>query len=317
MNFGVPIVHHFLLLAGLMFGGLAWSQTDLPSKPKPAFKNQSASVKQNQELTVSNPAAANAPISGKLDVLPPQAQDKRRGQNHDFWKSVFFEVKITDVLLVLFTGLLVLFTGLLWWVTAGLRDSTDKLWSAADKQGRDMEKSLEISALQTRVAVAAQIPVVAWVEHKLVWTSLFNEPSIDPVPPGIPPAGSRPVFVFRNVGPSTILTLYYAMKWEVRKELASEPFFGAMHPASIVLKAGETYAFTIDETVILTNEQRQNIQDKETYLWAYGFVIYNDFLDEAHQIGAAVRWDLTKGFVPDGPQAYNYSKSEKTYTRQT
>jgi hypothetical protein len=88
-----------------------------------------------------------------------------------------------------------------------------------------------------------------------------------------------------------------------------------MHPAGIIMKADETHAFTIDEKIILTKEQQQDIADGKTHLWAYGFVIYNDFLDEGHQIGVAVRWDLSKGFIPDGPQTYNYSKSEKTYTR--
>ena len=225
-----------------------------------------------------------------------------------------FIVRHEKFFIVLLTFAIAAFTGTLWWVTSGL-------FSMAKRQANDMRESLDIAkksadstALQTRAFVALQIPVVAWVEQKLV-NHLAIDVEHERIKNGPLPEESRPVFVFRNVGPTTIGVLYYAIKWEIAPLLRDEPFFGGMSPANLVLEAGQSHAFTTAEPIRISSAQRGNMQVGIENLWVYGFVLYNDFLDESHQMGICVRWDFERGFAVEGSQNYNYHKHQKNHIK--
>jgi hypothetical protein len=66
----------------------------------------------------------------------------------------------------------------------------------------------------------------------------------------------------------------------------------------------------------LTSEERERLDSGDTQLWAYGFVYYNDFMDESHQIGAIVKWDAVRGFVQVVRENYSYHRHEKIYTKE-
>jgi hypothetical protein len=81
-------------------------------------------------------------------VSTPEAKDSRRdtpaehsksGSEQANWLEKFlYDVKVTDVLLVLFTGALAIYTGRLWYATAGL-------WEAAREQSGDMKASIKVA----------------------------------------------------------------------------------------------------------------------------------------------------------------------------
>jgi hypothetical protein len=68
----------------------------------------------------------------------------------EWLKKLFYDIKITDILLTLFTGLLAAYTYRLW-------KSTEKLWVAGEKQIILAEKSAEAAAAQVRLSTEALI----------------------------------------------------------------------------------------------------------------------------------------------------------------
>lgn len=200
--------------------------------------------------------------------------------------------------------------------TVVLAISTRKLWIEARRSGDTAEKSANAAMLQARASVAAQLPVVAWGRAKLVEFNAQNQPIRDPIHTGQIPQLCRPVFEFHNTGPTRILLLYCAMKWEIVNEVAAEPNFGGMRPESRVIMPEQSYAITTDEAIELTDQQRVELERGGVRLWAYGFIRFNDFMDEAHQLGMIAKWDPPRGFVVVMRDNYSYVKSEKTYTRQ-
>lgn len=104
--------------------GTAYSQ-ERPSEKQASQTTEDRKGGGNQQgIPFASPSQINVTVSGKLDVSAPQQSSKDEGKKGNFWESFFLEVKLTDVLLVIFTALL-------WWVTGGLRSSTDKLWGEA------------------------------------------------------------------------------------------------------------------------------------------------------------------------------------------
>lgn len=85
------------------------------------------------------------------------SQDHKSPENEPNWLYRFLiDVKITDVLLVIFTALLAVYTGRLWYATAGL-------WVAAKEQSIDMKSSLDTAARSAAAMerVAAHIAISA------------------------------------------------------------------------------------------------------------------------------------------------------------
>jgi hypothetical protein len=109
------------------------------------------------------------------------------------------------------------------------------------------------------------------------------------------------------------------MKWEIteKEKLAKEPYFGGMATDSRVMQAGESYSITTGNAIDLSDEDRERLAAGAVVLFAYGFVHYIDFLDEAHQTGMIAKWDPARGFVGLQKENYSYTKSEKRYTKQS
>jgi len=88
------------------------------------------------------------------------------------------------LLIVLSTIAIAGFTATLWRATTGLQD-------LAAKQAKDMEESLRVAKksanaamLQAKAAVAAELPIIGWMDQKLVGYNEFDQPIVDPAPPG-------------------------------------------------------------------------------------------------------------------------------------
>src|SRR5688572_4822759 len=75
-----------------------------------------------QEVTVNLPPDIKVTVSGKLDSTAQHTYQKNESTGSEFWNF-----RLTDVLLAIFTGWLV-------YATVGLRNSTNKLWEASNAQ---------------------------------------------------------------------------------------------------------------------------------------------------------------------------------------
>jgi len=200
-------------------------------------------------------------------------------------------------------------------VTALLAYFTFQLFRATVRLAEDAVSATDATRLQARAAVAAQIPLIAIGGAKLVVLPAGGNPGADPVPPGIPPFDSMPVFTFQNTGPTRIVMRFHATKWEIADELVGEPHFGGMQATGDVILSGAAIAITTDEKISFTPEQLAGIKGKSLRLWAYGFIIYYDFLDERHDIGVCAKWDIERGFVMVNREGYSYQRHEKQYTK--
>ncbi len=218
--------------------------------------------------------------------------------------------------------LIVLATIAIAWFTRTLWAATVELSNMAKQQAVDMRESLDIakksadsSVLQAKAAIAIQIPVVAMGLQKLCEFDSQGNNIRDPVTSGPVPDLCKPVFAFQNTGPTRILILYFAMKCEIAPNISGEPNFGGMTPLNLMLKQDEVYNFTTQDIFSISAEDRKKIDEGSATLWAYGFLIYNDFLDEGHQIGVCSKWDNKRGFVSVKRDNYSYHKHEKSYTK--
>ena len=267
------------------------------------------------ELTQSVTQAAETNQTSDQDIVEferHQAHNPSRFSS-EWWANWLY--RFIDDPIILFTLVLAISTVLLWLNTRGLR-------KLANSQSHDIKESLNLAErtaaatmLQTRASVAVQIPKVAFSTWKLALEPLDGNSGVDPVPPGVPPAGSQPVFCFKNTGPTSIVLSYWAIKWQISAQLTGEPNFGDMAQAGLVLEAGDSHCITSSERINFTPEELRGVQDGTLRLWAYGFIIYHDFLDEMHQIGICVKWDNSKGFLRVHRENYSYQKHENSYTK--
>jgi hypothetical protein len=204
-------------------------------------------------------------------------------------------------------GLLVaIFTGLLWWVSLG----QFKVLSASTAVA---EKAADAAMLQAKAAIAAQLPLVPWIGHKLVEYNALGKPTVDPVTPGPVPQIFAAVIGYKNVGPTSIVVRHFAIKCAVHDELPEEPFFGGMSPDNIVVTKDQERWFA-SQKIELTEDEKTRLANNSATLWAYGFIFYTDFLTDGHQIGTIAKWDAERGFVGVHRENYSYIKDQKTYT---
>jgi hypothetical protein len=216
------------------------------------------------------------------------------------------------------TGLLFVvafFQALLFRKQLGLMAQTD----AATKQAAEAARiGAEAAQLQSRALVAEKLPAVLWSDWKMVeYVTGTESVAADPMLPGEVPEECRPVFGYKNGGPTRIVASYYAIKWEIavtKDGLKKEPEFGGMGHDGILLATGDKRYITTQHKIILTPGQRKSLAE-DAALYVYAFVIYSDFLDEGHQIGTIAKWDPRRGFVVIEKENYSYMRHEKSYTR--
>src|ERR1700722_10712155 len=72
--------------------------------------------------------------------------DRHRSADEKKWFTDFFEIKLTDLLIAIFTGVLA-------WKTAGLFRETAGLRNAADKQQADLLRSIEAAEKSAEAAI--------------------------------------------------------------------------------------------------------------------------------------------------------------------
>lgn len=192
-----------------------------------------------------------------------------------------WSLKITDVLLVLFTGLLALFTLGLWW-------STSKLWSEA-KEGRSIaeasaraaERSAEAAHQSAQVASAAEQP--RWVVKSMSLTVHDTDGSTTDT-------ACRIVATLTNHGRTPAEITRTAFHWKVAVLLeprARQPMRSVARTENFgnVVEPGGDLRITLDAR--LTEEQTQQLRRGTIHLWAWGYVAYRTYLDQ----------HMVKGFI--------------------
>ena len=310
------VLKGWLLLSLALMVGTAQSEDRTPSPTKSAEGSKTSAANgerkagEDQRGTEKQPLVVKGMLIVKTDTEAREEREYRESQTSigtsisKALKGLENETEKTTSLTLLLFGVAAIQAGLFLWQLILIRNSS-----------RDTKDLAEAARLQSRALVAEKLPIVLWKEFKLVAFDALDQPVLDPVPPGPVPAISRPVFVFQNTGPTKIVTLYYAMKWEVTNDLKKEPHFDGMMYDGMLLKADQMRAFTTNIPIKFTEEQRQNVESGHAQLWVYGFVYYNDFMDEGHRLGSIAKWDPARGFVQVVRENYSYHRHEKSYTK--
>lgn len=163
----------------LIVAGSALSQKAVQESPPSNQQTQRPAERQNdtqepQTSAAPNPTSITAPqpVEGGDNTSPKRPEPDQDQAN--WLERFFYEIKITDVLLVAFTAILALYTGRLWYATAGL-------WDAAKEQSRDMKNSIAAARDSADAAMAAVGSERAWISFEKLECSDLGDGIIDNV----------------------------------------------------------------------------------------------------------------------------------------
>jgi hypothetical protein len=149
------------LALGFIIGGLSASK-EIPHQQHAQRPSAAQGGAESQSTAISEPHAEQSSA---------KAGDKKEPHGNTVfgWIANFFEVKLTDLLIAIFTVVLAVKTSGLFRETAGLR-------SAADRQALDMQASIKVAQDAANAAKrAADIAERAIVEGDRAWIAVKPE----------------------------------------------------------------------------------------------------------------------------------------------
>ncbi|MDR5763322.1 hypothetical protein [Caballeronia sp. LZ035] len=183
--------------------------------------------------------------------------------------------KITDALLVLFTGLL-------WW-------STHRLWSETRKAGKVAETAANAAAASAEATLrSAQVASGAEQPRWIVTSMTLHVNDTDG---SNTDTACRVVAVLTNHGRTPAEVTRTAFRSRVTVLLDPKPRYamGQSTPAdafgTTVVPPGGSYTLTLDTSV--PEDDVEALRRGTTHLWAWGYLSYRTYLDE----------HMVKGFV--------------------
>jgi hypothetical protein len=221
----------------------------------------------------------------KLDNSLETANENRHQNGDD-------GIKITDKLLAIFTGLLVLVGAFQAYYLWGTVEATRHSAAAALRQANAM--------------IAAEGPIFSVLQLKLVGyeNERSSVPTIDPVPPGLPPPFCRPLIAIENRGRTEMTINRIFCDWIVAPTVEETPRYHFEEIWNGALPKDQSVWFASQNGIRLDEEQVRTLDDYGAFLWIYGKFIYTDFMGAKFEHGYIARWTRGGGFVRD-PLAMN------------
>lgn len=202
---------------------------------------------------------------------------------------------------VIFTAIVAVFTGLLWW--------------AIRHHHRILEGSLK-AAQQMAAAAKQTADVTRGPEFPSVFLTTMELKSDrkDTSPERALKVG-RYAVRFTNIGRTPAYVSRTSLNFEVRDKLPFDPVYHRttdmdhVHFIQPSIETEETELhFTIEPDDVI-----QDILEKKTRLWVYGYIAFNDFLGDEYRSGFCGYLEgyrenraFSSRFVQDGPKQYIY-----------
>lgn len=186
-----------------------------------------------------------------------------------------FAFKITDALLVLFTGLL-------WWSTRRLWNETRKAGKVAETAANAAEASAQAALRSAQVASAAEQP--RWIVTSMTLHVNDTDGSTTDT-------ACRVVVVLTNHGrtPAEVTRTAFQSRVTVLPDSKPRYAMGQSTPAdafgTTVVAPGGSYTVTLDTRV--SEDDVKALRRGTTHLWAWGYLSYRTYLDE----------HMVKGFI--------------------
>jgi hypothetical protein len=253
---------------------------------------------------------------GRQDCSEPQAANNAQSQqkNCEEWWIWFFRRTIDDPI-AFFTLVLAVSTIGLWVVT----------WQSEGRQYRHTIKTLAIARrsanaalIQSKAAVAVELPYVV-LDYVLLYAATdINSVSKQQIPGGM----NIPKFCgtgvgFANNGRTNATLISQSINLVVAEILPETPDYGAMVPFS----PGTTLSRDkpigqMGRTIEISEDTIHAIAERQTFLWAFGYLQYKDFMGVPHEFRYCAKWPGVHphygniiGFVYDSETPNKYTES--------
>lgn len=300
------------IIAFVSPGSLILSNSPPPSSGERHGIQQSRPSSEHRDTQPAEQAPENSPITQHPrddSTIRAKAQGESQWNTPEGWTAIF--------------------TGLLFIATTGLWIFTWLLWASTRKAIRDEEKALQIAQFSANAArdSADALPTLERAHVFIdVSPSIVNE--MQETIRGFRDAiGVRYHFINHGKTPAIIKTRSVAVFPSstpekfifVQKRTDAEeiiPSGGTVPPIvhrQVFIdrdgnKADITETYRLEERYIcsLTIDERNAIENGETFIWFRGYIVYSDIFGKEHETGFCWRFDGTK-FSPYGKE-YNYRK---------
>lgn len=278
-------------LAILIIGGIAVVP---PSQKIPA-----------QQQTERTSTAKNKPDAMKAKILQSHEKQSDAGSVLD-WLIRFFEVKLTDILIVFFTAVLAYKTSGLFKETAGLR-------AAADQQALDMkasiaagQKAADAADQSARAAIAIELPIIR-IAPEPIGTSEKRDGDKMIVSYWVPG------LIFSNLGRTKAFPIEIKCGMTCGQELPSEPHYSTSDSFALnhifEPDRGATPRKNLSDcSVIIPEGDGDRIYKGTLGLWFYCCLVYDDFMQTSHEAAFCWKWTNIGGGLAwraDGTPTYN------------
>jgi hypothetical protein len=288
---------------------------------------QSDQTRPAQDYPATSDQLAERPImrsTQAADNLQPKATEKAKkdaGQEEStiekawrHWIRRFLtDLKITDVLVALFTGLLALYTARLWIATHNLQEVAEQQRLEMARSITAAEKTADAALSQARTLIAMESPVFAWlgvalevVDTALAFTGIVANTRY------------RPVIIVKNVGRTHMESREFCVEttpvYGFRADLSNTPTYtesGIIKAAYLAEANMDVRLRHPDRILTFTADQVSGLDSGEMKFFVYGFVKYfNPLAREAGDAGFIAMWNRN-GFINFGLPNYNYHRREK------
>jgi hypothetical protein len=266
-------------------------------------------------LIVSSAQAANN-LQPKASEKPQKDAGQKESPIEKAWRHwvrrFLTDLKITDVLVALFTGLLALYTARLWVATHSLQE-------AALSQARIMI-AIESPVLSFAGFALEPVETGAVVSGRDGAKIFAAAPAPTPIifdPDLVADRKYYPMVAVKNVGRSYMGLRAFCIETIVgagpplQFQISSTPQYKSVGKSSLVVEAEKDVRLFASEIISFTEAEARDIKDGERMFLIYGFVRYFDhFANEIGDVGFMRMWSRF-GFIPLGLPNYNYHRRQK------
>jgi hypothetical protein len=297
-----------VILAGIV---VAQSQEPSPSRGEPTKKEQTQTQKPNQPATNNPQSAPQPPFI--VNVLPtPKTEEQAEDERRERKEKAELDRRLVDL-----TGELAEFTAGLFYATVAVAIATIFLVIATGalgyfgyRQSQDMKDSIRVASANAAASeLSAQAAV--WVELPTVFVENIRckEQKGFKIRNELPNMPVKIEIDFRNVGRSPAIVSIVAIDFGVFRELPAEPRYD-WRKYTVAIDPKDRCRFVAPNILDLSKKDAAAVRGRSRYLWLWGAIQFDDFMESQHQVGFCACWYWSaesKGFIERYVEKYVYT----------
>jgi hypothetical protein len=270
-----------VVLFACLVGGFGFALWQASNKaPSQQQTNRPSETKENAQ-----PVPASVAIPANQTHAADNRNDAKDGKR---WLANFLDIKLTDLLIAIFTGVLA-------WKTAGLFRETEGLRTAADRQKEDFLRSVQAAE---KAAFAAENSANAIVDNERPWVGLVTIVGIQ-IGPGRPIEAK---VVIQNTGHTPARHMRAAFRGSTTAATAAcgdAPDVN-LTPQKALFPNIPDYYYPFHGHRVLTDDEFRAIVNGTRILWVVGRIEYLDNRGIQRWTDVCARWEQSRGeYVPN------------------